>query len=243
MANGVYVATSGSVAQLKHLEVLSNNLAHARSAGFKADRVTFQRVMRQDAAAAAPHPGSPDKRYADALETTPRLEAGPLTQTDNPLDVALGGNAFLRVDTPQGQRLTRNGRLMRGSDGVLRTITGQEVLDAKGARIRLPPDRVPAIDAHGNITAGRLRVGKLDVVGVDLAAGLDKDAAGLFMIPARRAPLSADAQVLQGWVEESNVQPVGTMLDLIKIQRTFSALRQVITTQGELDKLSNRLDG
>ncbi|MCA9514479.1 MAG: flagellar hook basal-body protein, partial [Myxococcales bacterium] len=99
MAKGIYVATSGSMAQLRHLETLSNNLANVRTAGFKGDRLTFEQVTAQDNGEAL---DLPDKTFVDVRERATDLGEGPLTRTDNPLDVALSGNAFLRVETERG---------------------------------------------------------------------------------------------------------------------------------------------
>ena len=118
MANGVYVAVSGSITQQHALEVVANNLAHARTAGFKRDAVTFHEVVADH-----PHlpPTSPahDKDFAQTVGTHARLEAGPIDRTGNPLDVAIEGDGYLRVETARGERLTRNGRLHRSVDGFL----------------------------------------------------------------------------------------------------------------------------
>lgn len=239
MAKGIYVATSGAVAQLRHLEVVSNNLANVRTAGFKADRMTFQEVL----AAGDPNidPRNPPKHYATAKQAPPELSPGPLTQTDNPLDVAVTGNGMLRIETSRGVRLTKNGQMMLGRDGTLRTTTGHVVLNDRNRPITLPPETIPEIDPTGAITADGLEVGQLGISYVDMTQPLNKDADGYFTAPAREAPPTPDTSVLQGHIEESNVGPVRAMLDLIAVQRTFSALRQVISTSGEMDTEANRL--
>ncbi|MCB9737006.1 MAG: flagellar hook-basal body protein [Deltaproteobacteria bacterium] len=239
MAKGIYVATSGSMAQLRHLETLSNNLANVRTAGFKGDRLTFEQVTAQDNGEAL---DLPDKTFVDVRERATDLGEGPLTRTDNPLDVALSGNAFLRVETERGVRLTRAGRMLLGRDGTLRTLTGLPVLDDRDRRIVLPTDKVPRIDENGAIsTEGSGEFVRLGVTAVDMRQGLDKDPDGLFVPPATDAvPLPQNA-VLQGFVEESNVSPVKMMLELIEVQRTFSALRQLITASGDMDQLAARL--
>ena len=129
MAKGIYVATSGSMAQLRHLETLSNNLANVRTAGFKGDRLTFEQVTAQDNGEAL---DLPDKTFVDVRERATDLGEGPLTRTDNPLDVALSGNAFLRVETERGVRLTRAGRMLLGRDGTLRTLEPVEPVGERG---------------------------------------------------------------------------------------------------------------
>lgn len=237
MANGIYVATSGCVAELRHLEVLSNNLANARTTGFKNDRITFQEVTAQAGASAE----AADKHFVAPKSGGVSLESGPLTQTDNPLDVAVTANGFLRVQTDEGVRLTKKGQLMLGRDGTLRTLTGQAVLNDRGKAIMLPPDSVPAIDEQGLISSDGVDIARLGISTVDMNAGLTKDPNGLFFPPATEAPARPEMTVLQGHVEESNVSPVRVMLDLIAVQRTFAALRQVITVSGEMDDKAARL--
>jgi len=238
MGKGIYVATSGSMAQLRQMEQLSDNLANSRTAGFKADRITFHEVLanNQDIEGS----NERDKHYVDVETITPNLTSGPLSRTDNPLDVAITGNGLLRVETDRGVRLTKGGQLMLGRDGTLRTVTGHAVLNQKDERIVLPPDSVPEIDDDGAIWTDHGMLGRLGLSTVDLAQGLDKDPDGLF-VPGRETPPSADMKVLQGHIEESNSSPVKMMLDLIRVQRTFSALRQVITASGEMDQLASRL--
>lgn len=239
MAKGIYVATSGSIAQLRHLEVLSNNLANVRTAGFKGDRMTFEEVV----AKGDPNidPRQPPKHFATTKGRDPDISAGPIQQTDNPLDVAITGNGMLRVQTPRGVRLTRDGQMMLGRDGTLRTSSGALVLSDKNRPVVVPPDSIPEIDPTGAISADGLELGQLGISYVDPTQPLTKDPDGLFLPPAREAPPSADASVLQGHVEESNVSPIRVMLDLVAVQRTFSALRQVISTSGDMDQLATKL--
>ncbi|MCC6620497.1 MAG: flagellar hook-basal body protein [Deltaproteobacteria bacterium] len=248
MGKGIYVATSGSIAQLRHMEVLSNNLANVRTAGFKGDRVTFEEVIAratergnpQDAPA-APDGGEAAKHFAVARSSPPDMAPGPLTRTDNPLDLAVTGNAMLQVQTERGVRLTRGGQLMLGRDGAIRTSEGHLVLSQAGKGIVLPPDTLPEIDPTGAISADGIELGQLGMAFVDPEGPMDKDEDGLFVPPQGRFQPSADASVMQGHVEESNVSPVRMMLDLVEVQRLFSALRQVISTSGEMDAQASRL--
>jgi flagellar basal-body rod protein FlgF len=238
MGKGIYVATSGSIAQLRHLEQISNNLANARTTGFKADRMTFQEVLAQNSETAGV--SERDKHYVSTSALPTDLRAGPVTRTDNPLDVAMSGNGMLKVETDRGIRLTRGGQLMLGRDGTLLTNGGHAVLGQNDQRIVLPPDTIPEIDEGGAIWTEHGEAGRLGVVSVDVTQGLEKDPDGLF-VPGTEAEPSPDMKVMQGHLEESNVSPVKMMLDLISVQRTFSALRQVITTSGEMDQLASRL--
>lgn len=242
MANGIYVAASGTVSRLQEMEVLANNLANAGSAGFKRDEVVFQEL---DADRQGPLPRDEDKDFVRTLEAKPRLDEGALRSTGNPLDVAVSGPGFLRVLSSRGERMTRDGRLLVGKDGTLRTMSGLPVLSRAGTPIHLPPDRAIDIDEAGRIRAGDLDVADLGIAKVPLSARLDKDEAGLFLPPA--APPDTrdlpEPTVLQGFVEDANVSPVQAMTGLIEVQRHYEALHQVITTYREMDQAVVRLPG
>lgn len=242
MANGIYVAASGTVARLQQMEVLAQNLAHANSPGFRRDQVTFESVA---ADRRGDHAVDRDKDFVQSRRPTTRLDEGTLSRTDNPLDVAISGHGFLRVQSARGERLTRDGRLMVGRDGALRTMGGLPVLDDGGRRIHLPTDAVPEIDEQGRIRAGDLDLGRLGVRRVDLEGTLEKDPAGLLLPPTDATPPSADLgySVLQGHLEDANLQPVEVMLELIETQRGFEALHQVIRTYSEMDQRAGQLPG
>lgn len=243
MANGIYVAASGAMAQLRRLEAASNNLAHATEPGYKRDEVTFEDVRAQLRPEANPTlPRNRDKHFVQDRGTNFRTEAGPMTQTENPLDVALHGDGYLRVRTPDGDRLTRDGRLAIDRDGTLRTIRGHVVLDEGGGEINLPAGAIPAIDRSGQITANGIRVGSLAVAQVTDRAALSKLSDGMFIAPngTEDAPRES-VDVLQGFVEESNVSAVEAMTELVEVQRTFEALHQVMSAYRQMDEQATRL--
>jgi flagellar basal-body rod protein FlgF len=262
MANGIYVATSGAMAQLRNLEVLANNLANARTTGFKADRLTFeeQLAVERDTSrttylnppggeagpgflARAPQV-EVDKHFVTTRDDVTDVSQGALRRTDNPLDVAVTGNGFLRIETPLGERLTRGGQLVIDGDGALRTNSGYRVLSDNGGPIYLPPEELPTIEADGSIFTSYGSMVRLGIATVDLEAGIEKDGQGFFVPPADgdAAPLP-QTSVLSGHLEESNSSPVRTMMDLIRVQRTFAALQKVITTSGDMDKSAHQLGG
>lgn len=260
MANGIYVATSGAMAQLRNLEVLSNNLANARTTGFKADRLTFeeQLAVERDTSRTSylnptggeAGPGllarapqiAVDKHFVSTRDDVTDVSPGAIRRTDNPLDVAVTGNGFLRIETPLGERLTRGGQLIIDGDGALRTHNGHAVLSDTGAPIYLPPDEVPTIESDGTLFTTFGSMVRLGVATVDLEAGLEKDPQGFFVPPeAGDAVPLPETSVLAGHLEESNSSPVRTMMELMRVNRAFSALQKVITTHGEMDKAANQL--
>ena len=124
MNSGMYAALTGNINAMRRLDVVSNNLANANTAGFKKDRMTFESVLNTANSSAQPPGGgdatpvfSGDRFFTD-------YSAGPLQQTGNPFDLALEGDGFFVVDTPQGKAYTRQGTFHLNSEGKFMTSDG-----------------------------------------------------------------------------------------------------------------------
>jgi flagellar basal body rod protein FlgG len=193
---------------LRLQEVTANNLANSRSDAFKADRV-----------AAHAHAGSDAPVPVHWVD----LEQGTMRDTGRALDVALDGPGFLVVRTARGERLTRGGSLQLDGESRLVDAHGDPLLGAEGRPIVLGGAEVE-IGADGSIaTDGRL-AGRLLIATVADPTALLKEGAGRF-VPAEpiQASTADDTRVRQGAVEDSNLDPLLSMVDLITIQRAFSA--------------------
>ena len=236
MGNGIYKAVSGSVAQMKNLDVLANNLAHVDTPGFKADALRFEEALDN---------AQNGTKFVDTPGTSVRMTQGALRKTDNPLDVALTGDGFLVVDTPDGSKLTRAGRLMIAEDGTLQTAAGLSVQGLSGS-INVPPalngnQAAITIDGKGQVMRGDQIAGQLRVVSARgdqlIKAGADMfDAVG----GVDSLPTTVEPHVMQGHLEDANVNPVVAMTQIITVQRTFEALQQAVRTYREVDGQSVR---
>lgn len=231
MGNTVYRAVSGSLAELRRLDVLSNNLAHADTAGFKADRLRFSEVLDQR---------NQSTGFVDLPSATIDNTAGSLRVTDNPLDVAITGEGWLVVDAGGQQQLTRMGSLRRGASGNLETQSGEAVLARGGSPLALPdlPGEPITISNTGEVRVGDKAVGSL-MFAKAAPNTLTKAGLGLFQ-PSGPVTHDPSVTVQQGVIEESNVNPVASMTELISVQRHFDALQQAIRSYRELDEYSNR---
>ena len=239
MANGIYVALSGSVARLQEMDTVAHNLANASTTAFKRGVVSFESIRNSDAGQA----GADDKEFVQISQTTSNFEAGDLISTGSPFDIALTGPGFLKVQADQGIRLTRAGRLMVGTDHTLRTREGHLVLDDGDGSIHLPPERVPTIESNGRIMSGDLEVGRLGLAVVDQPESMKREGTGLY-VPTddMRAPEHAgEAVVHQGWLEGANVNAVDMMVEMVELQRIHQALSRALTTYSDLDRSVIRL--
>jgi flagellar basal-body rod protein FlgF len=225
MADGIYSALTGAVANLGTLDTLANNLANADSLGFKEDRPLFQEVLRS----AAVRPRSEAQVAIRAMSVD--LSQGALQRTGNPFDLALVGEGFFAVSTPNGVRYTRRGDFRVAETGELRSSSGAAVLGRNG------PIRLPAGDAQvdelGNIQVGGRVVDQVRIVALP-ASALAKEGDSLFSSAAAASP--SQAKVMAGHLERSNVSPVGAMTQMIVASRAFEIALQAIQNHRQMDE-------
>jgi flagellar basal-body rod protein FlgF len=238
MANGIYVAVSGAKSRIQQLDVLANNLANTKTTAFKRAELSFHSIQ-------AGEEGSPqaDRHFVQTRESRPSLDNGELIRTDNPLDLAIQGDAFFKVEADGEERLTRDGRLMVSSDGLLRTMNGHAIIDDQGGTIYVPPEHVPRIDSNGRVYSNQAEIGQIALVGVEQLANLERDGTHLFIPPDDAQNLGPDSGVLvqQGWVEGSNAKPLQLMVQLVSVHRAFDAMTKAISTYQDMDRNAIRI--
>jgi flagellar basal-body rod protein FlgF/flagellar basal-body rod protein FlgG len=241
MENNLLIGLSRQMALRRELDVIANNIANVNTAGYKADGNVFEefigRVARTDQFAA------PDRRPSFVLDraTWHDLSTGPVQQTGNPLDVAIDGRAFLAVQTPRGERYTRNGALQVNAQGELVTGEGHRVLGDNGPIAFQPGDREITISREGTISVREgnnvqeSQRGRLRLVGFVQPERLRKDGASLFAAPAGLAPQAEPtASVIQGAIEKSNVRAVVEMTRMVEVTRTYTTVAALLQQQGVL---------
>lgn len=206
-------------------EIAAHNLANSETAGFKAERV-FARIIGD---------GIP------VADTTTDMTVGALTHTGQPLDFALADDAFFVVETPNGERLSRGGSFSLDADGRVIDARGNALLGDDG-EIVLPPGSIE-VDRAGVVRVEGAEVARLRVETVPPGVRLTHEEGTLFLPdPARQEQLAEARNVRQGHVEASNVSTIGSLVDLISIQRNFAAVqRAVVTLDGIRDTISNEL--
>lgn len=219
MQSGLYVGLSGQLSLQRRLDTIANNVANATSAGFRAEEVKFEFLLSR----AAPEPVAFSSLGAPYITRN----TGALSKTDSPFDAAITGDAWFSISTPAGQVYTRDGRMQMSATGELLSVTGYPMLDSGGAPILLNPrGGAPRIARDGMITQGTRQVGALGLFTIDPAAKLTRfENSGV--IPDKPATAALDfarTNVAQGYVEESNVNPVSEISRLIAVSRSFDAV-------------------
>jgi flagellar basal-body rod protein FlgF len=239
----LYVAMSGAKQAMEQQASVANNMANVSTPGFRAQVNSFRAV---------PVVGEEPTTRAFVVTTTPGADfsPGPLTQTGRDLDVAVHGDGWLVVQTPDGgEAYTRVGNLQVGADGQLLTMGARPVVGEGGALV-VPPGSKVQIAANGAITArgagdplvGVAEVGRLKLVNpptADLVRGED----GLFRMREGLPPAEADAAVTvaSGAVEGSNVNPVEAMVSMIAQARSFEMQMKSMQTANENAQSANKL--
>ena len=233
------VATSRLVAQQRALDVVADNLANANTPGFKTERVQFSDWLSKQSSGTTPPGGSPIA-YTQDRATWREQQAGTISHTGNPFDVAVTGDGYFTVNTPRGPRLTRDGRFGLLPSGTIADTAGDAVLDSNGQPIVLAPtDTSITIAGDGTVSSQNGQVGKIGVVQPTNPRVLSAEGNTLFLSGSTTTPVASPA-LEQGAIEESNVQPVLEMTRMMDGQRQFEFLAQFV--QAESDRQQNSID-
>lgn len=247
MIKGIYLAGSGMLTQTAKLDTITNNLANLNSAGYKKDSITVNALPPYF----PPQQSSGIQLVSDRqrirgnkanilfLQTFTNYSNGELKQTDNPLDIALNGDGFLVVSTPNGNRYTRNGNLSRSVQGILVNQDGFPVMGQNGP-IKVGNGELK-IDSSGKVFVDGQSIDTLQVVDFPKPYPLKKEGNGLFVLtdPNARANQVQNTEVLQGFIESSNVDIVNQMVKMIKTMRVYETHQKIIQSLDESIQKTN----
>lgn len=246
MADGIYTALTGAIAQQQTLDVIANNVANVNTAGYRADSAAFSEFLAgaQKDVPVLSATGKPPVRvdhfvHIDAV--TRDQGDGVLKLTGSPLDMALSGDGYFVVNTPGGERMTRAGNFMLRANNVLTTSEGHEVMGENGRPITLPSAKNIQVSQDGVIESDGQVVGKLKLVRAQDHKQLEKESAVLYKpVDGALFEKATDVTVTQGHIEASNVNAVAGMNELITVNRSFDALQRVIETFQKIDERTAR---
>lgn len=223
MQSALYVALSAQVALERRLNTVANNVANLNTGGYRAEEVKFETILSRA--------GTGPVAFSSAGETFISRKTGPVIKTDNPLDVAIQGDAWFAMNTSAGVVYTRDGRMKMTEVGELQTIDGHAVLDAGGAPIVLDPQAgPPSIGRDGTIIQGGNEIGALGLFQIDERSKLMRfgNSGVIPNLPARAVQDFTSIGVQQGYSEGANVNPVLEMAKMIMITRTFESAASTI---------------
>lgn len=239
MERGVYSAATGMLAQQALQETLAQNVANATTVGYKQDKMTFraaQNVALQRLVGANSRGASigemgmgvqSDKTYID-------WQSGPITTTNNPLDVSLAPGQFIAAQSGTRTLYTRAGNLQIDANANLVTASGRNVLDTRGRAINLAGRLNIAIDERGNVLADKQPIAQIQVVQAD-PAQLEKEGDAFYRSTNPASVRAAQNPRLRvGTLEQSNANVMEGLVHLITVSRNFEMAQKALTTQDDL---------
>jgi flagellar basal-body rod protein FlgF len=226
MNNTSYVALSKQAGLSKELNSIANNIANADTAGYRREGFVFSEYIRmlepQDRSLSQTNVGG---RFFDAAP-------GALVETGARYDVAIEGEGYFVVETPRGERLTRAGSFMMDREGQLVTPDGYLVLGEGSSPIAIPPDAESiTIAQDGSIAADGAPIGRMGLVTADPTT-LMREGGNLLRSTGELTALE-QPKMRQGFVEESNVNPVLEISRLIEVQRAYEMGQKLLKDEDE----------
>ncbi len=257
MLRGLTTSMYGLLSQEIRLEAISNNLANVNTAGYKKQVASFQnnisfqnalldasKVVPESPSAKSTKPLTPESVMTQVSVSIQSDDSpGFLQTTGSQNDIAISGNGFFSIQTQNGEKYSRSGAFFINSEGKLSTANGDLVLGTNGP-IDIPKDNKFIVTTNGTILSNGKEVAKLKIVTID-PAQVKRD--GLSLVDAGGTattvdPETAGISIQQGVIEQSNVNAVAEMMQMILVTRLFEANQKVIQVQdATLDKVVNEV--
>jgi flagellar basal-body rod protein FlgF len=235
MINGMLEASRGALKEELRMDIIANNLANSTGIAFKKDRISFQQLLEEAST-------SDTEATAEGLPPDPLLvnidvdmSEGDIQTTGNQLDLAISGDGFFKINTPDGVRYTRKGNFTLDPSGNLITQDGYSVI-GKGGAINISGNNI-AIGDIGSISVDGVEAGQLDIVTFDNLDRLVKEEKGLFKNDSEDPEVAtgSDTSVKQGYIELSNVNVAEEMVNMIHSMRAFESYQKAIKAIDELN--------
>jgi flagellar basal-body rod protein FlgF/flagellar basal-body rod protein FlgG len=227
MDSGYYAACAGLAAQTQALELVANNLANLSTAGYRGQQATFRSLLAGPGTVMLNPLNAAVNNFSVLSGSRVDMASGSLTSTGNPLDVAIGGKGFFVVQSAGNDLYTRNGGFHRTAGGQLVTAQGDAVQGESGS-VNLPNGAV-TISQDGTISVDGAVAGKLRVVEFAPDTSLSAQGNTLYSAPEDAALPAATSSLRQGMLEESNVSPVESVVQLITIQRNAEMMQRALS--------------
>jgi flagellar basal-body rod protein FlgG len=231
----MYAALTGNINAMKRLDIISNNLANANTPGFKKDRLAFESLLQQATSGARSSVESDAAPVFSGERFYTDFSAGTIQQTGNTLDLAIEGDGFFHVTTPDGPAFTRQGNFRMDAAGKIVTTDGY----ALNPDLTIPPNATKiTVGSDGTVSAlmpgeiSPVTVGTIQIVDFQKPYAMKKMGGSLF-VPSDPQAVSQPAtnvQLSQGSIEGANVNSVSEMVQMIENTRYFEACSKAVKT-------------
>ncbi|MCB1389175.1 MAG: flagellar hook-basal body complex protein [Rhodobacteraceae bacterium] len=227
MDNAGYTQLTRQSGLLREIQLLAHNIANLSTTGYRREGLLFSEYVRDLERQEEP------LSMATARAHQTYLTQGTLSQTGGPLDLGIEGDGFFTVQTPDGERYTRAGHFTPNQNGELVTPDGHRVLDEGGSAIFIPPDAAQiAVARDGTVSADGQPLAQIALVVPADPASLRRESGVLHAIDGPVDPVE-DPQILQGFLEESNVNAISEMARLIEVQRAYETGQKFLDREDE----------
>lgn len=240
MDNTNYIALSRQMALWKQMDIVSNNMANMNTSGYKQDDALFTSYMVQTPQATGI--GRAPLYFTQDYGSFQNFAEGALETTGNTFDVAIKGDGFFCVETQAGERYTRKGQFSLDSEGKIVTNEGAVVLSENNTPFFIAPGETEVvITENGDVITENGIIGRLKIASFEDNQKLLKTAGTMFENTAGNtmAVGAENVKIAQGVIEKSNVNAIEEMTKLIKIQRSYEYVQQMIDE--EHDRISNTI--
>lgn len=215
MDNAIYATLTRQSGLMKEMGVVANNISNINTTGFRREGVIFAEHL-----SALDRHGS-TLSMAHARGRLIDLKQGVLTQTNGDFDLAIEGEGYFAVDTPDGMRLTRAGSFIPSGEGELMTADGNRLLDEGQAPVLIPPGASNIrVGSDGTMSANGVPFARIGLFAQPADSTLTHRGGTLFELDAEPEALE-EGRIRQGFLEESNVDPVFEITRMIEVQRAY----------------------
>lgn len=245
MGSGKFSALSGAIAREQAIANISNNLANVNTSGYKKSHVSFESVLEAETTAKE----AKGINYNRIKQNYTDFSPGAIRQTDDPLDVTIHGDGFLKVQGPEGTLYTKRGDLAVDGEGRLTTSNGLPVLDDGGGEITIPDTEAANIafsDSGAIYILGeqgtRAEVGQLGIFTIEDPTKLKRESDTTFSLEDTTQEIpDENSRIIQGSLELSNVNMAAEMAQMINSYRTFETYHKVLKSYSTLGEQQNEL--
>ena len=252
MGSGLYSVVAASAVQEQKMEIFTNNLVNSNTLGFKEDRPVFSSVLGSAMEGDKINSSKEKSQVTDNAigevyypvlkEIVTNFSHGDMMHTGNPLDVAIEGDGYFLVKTPDGIRYTRKGSFSKNNKDQLITQEGYPVLGKKG-EIKVSGKEF-SVDGNGDILIDGAKADSFKIVDFPLPRSLKKESDLLFVPidPNTKESQPADFKLFQGFLESSNVKVVKEMVYVMETLRMDETYQKVIQSFDAIDtKAANEI--
>jgi flagellar basal-body rod protein FlgF len=236
MENTLFVALSRQVTLRRQMDVVANNIANMNTTGFKGEKMMFvEHLVRSKG---ANNILGEKLNYVRDIATVRDTTKGHINQTNNPLDLALVKDGYFVIETQNGEQFTRNGRFQLDATGQLVNQTGEAVLSSTGQPFFFgPTDTDINIASDGTVSTENGSLGRLRVVTFDSELDLKQSGAAMFTTTNANPPTDIEIPtIIQGALENSNVQPIIEITKMITVSRQYDGIKNFINKEDERQK-------